>query len=88
MHVRILKGPKLETFGSRVFTQIRPVCFRDLGIDKTNQNFNLKNRRFVLYKTAVDIAKKFEALSAMALKIFQRWRRRRYTFLSAVGESA
>jgi hypothetical protein len=26
-----LKGPKLEVFGSRVFTQIRPVWVSDLG---------------------------------------------------------
>jgi hypothetical protein len=27
-----LTGLKLEIFDSRVFTQIRPVCFDDLGI--------------------------------------------------------
>jgi hypothetical protein len=27
----MLKGPKLEIFGSRVFPQIRPICVGDLG---------------------------------------------------------
>ena len=36
---RILKGPKLEIFGSRVFPQIRPVCVGDLGTRRKNSKF-------------------------------------------------
>jgi hypothetical protein len=35
----ILKGPKLEIFGSRVFPQIRPVCVGDLGTRRKNSKF-------------------------------------------------
>jgi hypothetical protein len=34
-----LKGPKLEIFGSRVFTQIRPVWVGDLGTRQKNLKF-------------------------------------------------
>jgi hypothetical protein len=30
-NVGSLKGPKLEIFGSEIFTQIRPECVGDLG---------------------------------------------------------
>jgi len=35
----ILKGPKLEIFGSGVFTQIRPVRLGDFGIRPKNPKF-------------------------------------------------
>jgi hypothetical protein len=35
-----LKGPKLEIFGFRVFTQIRPVWVGDLGTREKIQNFD------------------------------------------------
>ncbi len=35
----LLKGPKLEIFGSRVFPQIRPVCVGDLGTRRKISKF-------------------------------------------------
>jgi hypothetical protein len=35
----MLKGPKLEIFGSRVFPQIRPVWVADLGTKQKNSKF-------------------------------------------------
>jgi hypothetical protein len=46
-----LKGPKLEIFGSGVFTQIIPVWVGDLGTRPKNPKFvwfRLKNRQFIL----------------------------------------
>jgi hypothetical protein len=34
-----LKGPKLEIFGFRVFSQIRPVWVGDLGTRQINSKF-------------------------------------------------
>jgi hypothetical protein len=34
-----LKGPKLEIFGFRVFSQIRPVWVGDLGTRQKNSKF-------------------------------------------------
>ena len=74
----ILKGPKLEIFGSRVFPQIRPVCVGDLGTRRKNSKFHgLGLKIAVLY---------FLALSQTSLKIFKRYRRRRKQILSAVGD--
>jgi hypothetical protein len=35
-----MKGPKLEIFGSRIFTQIRPVWVGDLGTRPKIPNFD------------------------------------------------
>jgi hypothetical protein len=35
----LLKGPKLEIFGFRVFSQIRPVWVGDLGTRQKNSKF-------------------------------------------------
>jgi hypothetical protein len=35
----VLKGPKLEIFGFRVFSQIRPVGVEDLGTRQKNSKF-------------------------------------------------
>ncbi len=54
-------GPKLEIFGSRVFTQIRPVWVGDLGTRPKNSKFwlfKLENRRCVLSHAEADIDKK------------------------------
>jgi hypothetical protein len=40
-HTASLKGPKLETFGSKVFTRIRPVWVGDLGTRPKNLNILL-----------------------------------------------
>jgi hypothetical protein len=48
----VLKGPKLEIFGSTVFTQIRPVSVDDLGAKPKHEkisSFRLENRHFVLF---------------------------------------
>jgi len=58
----MLKGPKLEIFGSMVFPQIRPVWVADLGLDKKIQNFDglgLKITVFLLFSAVADIAKHF-----------------------------
>jgi hypothetical protein len=47
----MLKGHKLEKFGSGVFTQIRPVWVVDLGTRPKNPKlgwFGPENRQFVL----------------------------------------
>jgi hypothetical protein len=59
---KVLKGPKLEIFGFRVFTQIRPVWVGDLGARPKNSKFlklRLENRWFVLFSAVADIAKQF-----------------------------
>jgi hypothetical protein len=58
----MLKGPKLEIFGTGVFTQIRPVWVGDLGTRPKNPKLGWlrpENRQFVLL-----------ALCATMLKIF------------------
>ncbi len=62
-----LYGPKLEIFGSRVFTQIRPVWVGDLGTSPKNSKFRwFRLEIAVLY---------FLALPATALKKIKhcRW---------------
>jgi hypothetical protein len=39
LNVTTLKGPKLEIFGFRVFSQIRPVWAGDLGTRQKNSKF-------------------------------------------------
>jgi hypothetical protein len=48
-----LKGPQLEIFGSRVFTQIRPGCVVDLGTRPKNPKlgwFRPENHQFILFR--------------------------------------
>ncbi len=52
-NVGSLKGPKLEIFGSGIFTQIRPVRVGDLGTKPKNYKFY----GFV-FKITADSAKK------------------------------
>ncbi len=56
----VLKGPKLEILGSRVFTQIM-VRVGDLETRQKNSIlwFRLEDRRFVLFSAVADIAKQF-----------------------------
>ncbi len=57
----VLKGPKLEIFGSRVFTQIRPVWVGDLGTRPKYSKFwlfRLENCHFVLSHAVADKDKK------------------------------
>jgi hypothetical protein len=57
-----LKGPKLEIFGSGVFTQIRPVWVGDLGTRPKNPKlgwFRPENRQFVLFSAVGYYAKDF-----------------------------
>jgi hypothetical protein len=39
IQTKVLKGPKLEIFGFRVFSQIRPVWVGDLGTRQNNSKF-------------------------------------------------
>ncbi len=60
-----LKGPKLEIFGSRVFTQIRPLWVGDLGTRPKNPTvgwFMPENRQFVLFSAVGYNAKDFLTL--------------------------
>jgi hypothetical protein len=52
-----LKGPKLEIFGSGVFTQIKPVWVGDLGTRPKIQK--LKICHFVLFIAVAGIANNF-----------------------------
>ncbi len=57
-----LKGPKLEIFGSWVFTQIRPEWVGDLETRPKNPTmgwFRPENRQFVLFSTVGYITKDF-----------------------------
>jgi hypothetical protein len=52
LFLKSLKGPKLEIFGSWVFTQIRPVWAGDLGTRPNNPKlgwFRPENSQFVLF---------------------------------------
>ena len=58
-------GPKLEIFGSRVFTQIRPVWVGDLGARPKSPTmgwFMPENRQFVLFSAVGYKAKDFLTL--------------------------
>jgi hypothetical protein len=62
---RNLKGPKLEIFGSWVFTQIRPVWVGDLGVSPNNPTmgwFRPENRQFVLFSAVAYKTKDFLTL--------------------------
>jgi hypothetical protein len=68
----ILKGPKPEIFGSRVFAQIRPVWVGDLGTRPKNPRlgwFRHENRHFILLSAVGDNAKDFFTLSPTSLQI-------------------
>jgi hypothetical protein len=58
--ISFLNGPKLEMFGSSVFSQIRPGWVGDLGARPKNQNFDGLGLK-------IAIAKKCEKMSATAL---------------------
>jgi hypothetical protein len=58
---RILKGPKLEIFGSRVFYKTQTCMVDDLGTRPKNSKFRwfwLENRHFVLFSAVADLVKK------------------------------
>jgi hypothetical protein len=60
-----LKGPKLEIFGSRVFSQIRPIWVGDLG--KKMQNFDdlgLKIAVLYFFSAVADIAKNISPIKS------------------------
>jgi hypothetical protein len=60
-----LKGPKLEIFGARVFTQIRPVWVSDLGTRPKNPKlgwFRPENLQFVHFSAVGYNAKDFLTL--------------------------
>ncbi len=60
-----LKGPKLEIFGSMVFTQIRPVRVGDLGTRPKNPKlgwFRPENFQFILFNAVSYNAKDFLTL--------------------------
>jgi hypothetical protein len=62
---RPLKGPKYELFGSRVFTQIRPVW--DLGTRPKKSKVllvKLENRHFVFFCAVADIAKRISPMKS------------------------
>ena len=64
-----LKGPKLETFVSLVFTQIKPVWVGDLGTRSKISKFlwfRPENRQFVLFCSVTNIAKKNSAVDDSA----------------------
>jgi hypothetical protein len=65
----VLKGPKLEIFGSRVLTQIRPVWVGDLRTRQKIQNFDVLGLKIVVLYSLV--------LWQTSLKNFRRCRRRR-----------
>jgi hypothetical protein len=60
----MLKGPKLEIFGFRVFSQIRPVRVGDLGTRQKNLNFDSKGLKIA------DRGKNFKCCRRYRLKIF------------------
>jgi hypothetical protein len=60
--LKLLKGPKLEIFGSGVFIQIRPVWIADLGTRPKNPTmgwFRPENCQFVLFSAVGYNAKDF-----------------------------
>jgi hypothetical protein len=72
----VLKGPKLEILGSRVFTQIRPVWVGDLETRQKIQFYGFGLKIAVLY---------FLALSRTSLNNFKRYRRQREKVFSAMA---
>jgi len=63
--------PKLEIFGFRVFTQIRPSWVGDLGIVPKNQNFDGLGLKIAIFVFLTRL------LLAMAVKIVKCCRRQR-----------
>jgi hypothetical protein len=60
-----LEGPKLEIFGSLVFTHIRPVWVGDLGTRPKYSKlgwFRLENRHFVLFSSDIGCKKIIRAV--------------------------
>jgi hypothetical protein len=68
-----VNGPKLEIFGSGVFTQIRPAWVGDVGTRPKNAKFwwfRPENRQFVLFSAVADIAKSFKRSRRQRNKIY------------------
>ena len=64
-----LKGPKLETFVSLVFTKIKPVWVGDLGTRSKNSNFygsGLRIANLCFFALSPTSQKKFSALGDSA----------------------
>jgi hypothetical protein len=86
----VLKGPKLEIFGSGVFTQIRPVWVGALRTRPKNVKkiwFWLENRHFVLFSTVGDSAYNFKGCRTTTPKKFERCHRQLLTIVTTVVSS-